>query len=91
VLNCLYSDKTLWSEFKTAFTTAFTDTVKKEDAYNKLKNLRIKENNLDTYIITFNLLARKAGWDLDNKGTIDAFYIGLQLGIPATRENTPLA
>jgi hypothetical protein len=27
------SDETLWTEFEAAFTTAFTDTAKKEDAY----------------------------------------------------------
>jgi hypothetical protein len=36
------SDETLWTEFEAAFTSAFTNTVKKEDAYQKLKHLKMK-------------------------------------------------
>jgi Retrotransposon gag protein len=71
------SDETLWTEFETAFTDAFTDTAKKEDAYQKLKHLRMKDELLDNYITMFNSLAVKAGWELSNKGTIDAFCSGL--------------
>jgi Retrotransposon gag protein len=68
---------TLWTEFKTAFTSAFTDTTKKEDAYQKLKNLKMKNELVDDYITAFNSLAAKAGWELSNAGTIDAFHSGL--------------
>jgi Retrotransposon gag protein len=71
------SDETLWTNFETAFTDTFTDTVKKEDAYQKLKHLKMKDELVDNYIMTFNSLAAKAGWELDNKGTIDAFHSGL--------------
>jgi hypothetical protein len=37
------SDETLWTEFETAFTDAFTDITKKEDAYQKLKHLKMKD------------------------------------------------
>jgi hypothetical protein len=37
------SDETLWTEFKATFTSAFTDTAKKEDAYQKLKHLKMKD------------------------------------------------
>jgi Retrotransposon gag protein len=74
------SDETLWTDFETAFTDAFTNTAKKEDAYQKLKHLKMKDELVDDYITVFNSLAAKAGWELTNEGTIDAFCSGLQLG-----------
>jgi Retrotransposon gag protein/Zinc knuckle len=74
------SDETLWMEFEAAFTTAFTDTAKKEDAYQKLKHLKMKDKLVDDYITAFKSLASKAGWELNNAGTIDAFRSGLRPG-----------
>jgi Retrotransposon gag protein len=74
------SDKTLWTEFEAAFTSAFTDTTKKEDAYQKLKHLKMKDELVDDYITAFNSLASKAGWELSKAGTIDAFRAGLRPG-----------
>jgi Retrotransposon gag protein len=71
------SDETLWTDFEVAFTTAFTNTAKKEDAYQKLKHLKMKDELVDDYITAFNSLAAKAGWELNNAGTIDAFRSGL--------------
>jgi Retrotransposon gag protein len=71
------SDKTLWTEFEAAFTSAFMDTAKKEDAYQKLKHLKMKDKLVNDYITAFNSLAMKAGWELDNAGTIDTFHSGL--------------
>jgi Retrotransposon gag protein len=67
------SDETLWTDFKAAFTSTFTDTTKKEDAYQKLKHLKMKDKLVDDYIMAFNSLAAKAGWELSNAGTINAF------------------
>jgi hypothetical protein len=44
------SNEVLWMEFEAAFTTAFTDTAKKEDAYQKLKHLKMKDKLVDNYI-----------------------------------------
>jgi Retrotransposon gag protein len=74
------SDETLWTEFEAAFTSAFTNTAKKEDAYQKLKHLKMKDELVDDYITAFNSLAAKAGWELSNAGTIDAFRSRLQPG-----------
>jgi Retrotransposon gag protein len=74
------SDETLWTDFEVAFTTTFTDTAKKEDAYQKLKHLKMKDELVDDYITAFNSLAAKAGWELSNAGTIDAFRSGLRPG-----------
>jgi Retrotransposon gag protein len=71
------SDETLWTKFEQAFTDAFTNTAKKEDAYQKLKHLKMKDELVDDYITAFNSLAAKAGWELSNEGTIDAFRSGL--------------
>jgi Retrotransposon gag protein len=71
------SDETLWTDFEMAFMDAFTNTAKKEDAYQKLKHLKMKDKLVDDYITTFNSLAAKAGWELTNEGTIDAFCSGL--------------
>jgi Retrotransposon gag protein len=62
------SDETLWTEFEAAFTTVFTDMAKKEDAYQKLKHLKMKDELVDNYIMAFNSLAAKAGWELGNAG-----------------------
>jgi Retrotransposon gag protein len=62
------------------FTDAFTDTAKKEDPYQKLKHLKMKDELVNDYIMTFNSLAAKAGWELSNKGTIDTFRLGLHPG-----------
>jgi Retrotransposon gag protein len=74
------SDETLWTEFKVAFSTTFTDTAKKEDAYQKLKHLKMKDKLVDDYITAFNSLAAKVGWELGNARTIDAFRSGLRPG-----------
>jgi Retrotransposon gag protein len=74
------SDEMLWTEFETAFTSAFMDTAKKEDAYQKLKHLKMKDELVDDYITVFNSLAAKAGWELSNTGTIDTFRSGLRPG-----------
>jgi Retrotransposon gag protein/Zinc knuckle len=75
-----WSDETLWTEFEAAFTDAFTNTAKKEDAYQKLKHLKMKDELVDDYIMVFNSLAVKAGWELSNKGMINAFCSGLHPG-----------
>jgi Retrotransposon gag protein len=71
------SDETLWTDFEMAFADAFTDTAKREDAYQKLKHLKMKDELVDNYITMFNSLAAKAGWELTNEGTINAFHSGL--------------
>jgi Retrotransposon gag protein len=73
------SDETLWTDFEVAFATAFTNTAKK-DAYQKLKHLKMNDELVDDYITAFNSLAAKAGWELNNAGTIDAFHSGLRPG-----------
>ena len=63
-------DEVLWTEFKTAFNDAWTDTSKKQNAYDQLMKLTMAGWDINTYIATFKRLALTAGWALNAKGTI---------------------
>ena len=67
------TDEVLWNEFETAFLNAWTDTSKKQNAYDQLMRLTMNGWDVDTYIATFDRLALAAGWDLDSEGTIAKF------------------
>ena len=75
------SDEVLWNEFETAFLAAWTDTSKKQNAYDQLMRLTMNRWDIDTYIATFDRLALAAGWDLDSEGTIAKFREGLSKGV----------
>ena len=74
-------DEVLWAEFETAFHDAWTDTSKKQNAYDQLMKLTMAGWDIDTYITTFERLALAAGWALDAEGTIVRFREGLSKGI----------
>ena len=74
-------DKVLWAEFETAFHDAWTDTSKKQNAYDQLMKLTMTGWDIDTYIATFEQLALTAGWALNAEGTIVRFREGLSKGI----------
>ena len=75
------TDETLWNEFEAAFLNAWTDTSKKQNAYDQLMRLTMNGWDVDTYIATFDRLALAAGWDLDSEGTIAKFREGLTKGV----------
>ena len=75
------TDEVLWDEFETAFLNAWTDTSKKQNAYDQLMRLTMNGWDVDTYIATFNCLALAARWDLDSEGTIAKFREGLTKGV----------
>src|SRR6266699_3960725 len=50
------SDETLWDEFQRDFVNSFTDTAMTQEAYNKLKTLKMTGDDLDTYIATHDSL-----------------------------------
>ena len=66
-------EEILWTEFKNAFTSAFTDTTQKQQAYCELHALRMQGSDLDSYISKFKHLAKKAGYDEAADATIDMF------------------
>ena len=71
----------LWTEFETAFLAAWTDTSKKQNAYNQLMCLTMNGWDVDTYIATFDCLTLAAGWDSNSEGTIAKFCKGLSKGV----------
>ena len=75
------TDEVLWNEFETAFLNAWTDTSKKQNAYDQLMRLMMNGWDVDTYIAMFDRLALAAGWDLDSEGTIAKFREGLTKGV----------
>ena len=74
-------DEVLWTEFETAFQDTWTDTSKKQNAYDQLMKLTMAGWDIDTYIATFERLALTASWALNAKGTIVRFREGLSKGI----------
>ena len=75
------SDEVLWSEFETAFLSAWTDTSKKQNAYDQLMRLTMNGWDVDTYIATFDHLTLATEWDSNSEGTIAKFCEGLSRGI----------
>ena len=75
------TDEILWNEFETAFLAAWTDTSKKQNAYDQLMRLTMNGWDVDTYIATFDRLTLAAGWDQDSEGTIAKFREGLSKGV----------
>jgi hypothetical protein len=67
-----------WNEYIQTFNDAFTDTTKKQKAQSELKHLRMRDDDLDTYIARFKHQARDAGYDLTALGTADLFALGLR-------------
>ena len=80
----------LWTDFRNTLTTAFTNTTERQRAVTALHDLKMKRDDLDTYVARFCALARKAGHPLDNLGTMDNFARGLKKGLLTailTRQN----
>jgi hypothetical protein len=76
-----HTDETLWTNFETAFKGAFTDSNKKQTAYEKLKEHKMIGDDVDSYISQFENLIAKAGWSRTDAGTIDLFQEGLKEGL----------
>ena len=72
------SDKTLWDEFQRDFVNSFTDTAMTQEAYNKLKNLKMIRDDLDTYISTHDSLVLQARWAPNSDAAIESFCNGLK-------------
>ena len=75
------TDEVLWSEFEAAFIATWTNTSKKQNAYDQLMRLTMNGWDVDTYIATFNRLTLAAGWDQGSEGTIAKFREGLSKGV----------
>ena len=71
----------LWNKFESAFLAAWTDTSKKQNAYDQLMRLTMNGWDVDTYIATFDCLTLAARWDSNSEGTIAKFRKGLSKGV----------
>ncbi len=71
-------DETLWDEFNRDFVNSFTDTAMTQEAYNKLKTLKMIGDDLDTYIATHESLVLRAGWAENGDAAIESFRNGLK-------------
>jgi hypothetical protein len=63
----------LWNELEAAFTTAFTNTAKVQNAYYKLMNYYQHNDNINMYISTFRHLTKNTSYLPDAAATIDIF------------------
>ena len=77
----LETNEILWAKFEAAFLAAWTDTSKKQNAYDQLMRLVMNGWDVDTYIATFDRLTLAAGWDQNSEGTIAKFREGLSKGV----------
>ena len=68
----------LWRAVDDAFRCRFANTLERETAQAELKKgIKMKDGDIDTYVTTFEQLARKAGYPLDSDLTLDFFTNGL--------------
>jgi hypothetical protein len=73
-----HTDEAIWQEFEQAFKDAFTDSNKKQRAYERLKNHQMTGDDVDSYISGFENLVKQAGWSRNDAGTMDLFQAGLR-------------
>jgi len=71
-------DETLWDEFNRDFVNSFTNTTMTQEAYNKLKTLKMNGDDLNTYIATHKSLVLRAGWAPDGDTAIESFHNSLK-------------
>jgi hypothetical protein len=71
-------DNILWTDFNTAFIGTYTNTAKMQTAYQKLINLKMYKDNLDTYIATFEQLTEDAGFEHNAQAAINMFVKGMK-------------
>jgi len=70
-----------WTEFEQAFKDSFTNTNRKQEAFNKLIKLKHGPDRLDIFIAEFKQLATAAEVQLNDHGTIYHFKQGLKPGL----------
>ena len=74
----LRDDNTLWNKFNAAFIAAFSDTARVQNAHMSLQHLKMRGDDLDTYISTFRHLAKEANYNLTDTATVHIFARGLE-------------
>ena len=72
------TNERLWDDFVLDFIRRFRDIEEEERSWALLQCLKMKENDLDGYIATFETLIKKAGRDRDEVGHANVFKQGLK-------------
>ena len=70
-------DEQLWVKFGHDFQCMFADTASKQYAYRELANCVMGNKSIDEYIMHFEHLLQKAGWDHTSRGSLFQFKKGL--------------
>ena len=70
-------DETLWDDFERRFKCTFVSSTAKEDAYIKMQKLKMKNDQLDEYIVEHGTLISELDWDADSKMSCHSFREGL--------------
>jgi Retrotransposon gag protein len=78
------TEEYLWNEFEQAVKAAFKDSSKILNAQTQLHKLLQDKEGVERYIVKFNCLLKQAGFDKDNKGSVNLFWKGL---IPTLHES----
>ena len=71
----------VWTQFLETFNAQFQDSTKEEKARMQLKNLRMKGNLIDEYVLDFEELVRMAGYATESPETMAMFLDGVDAGI----------
>ena len=92
VRGVLVTEANLWNTVLNQFIAAYTNTAIKSRSQKQLRELRMKQENLDDYIAEFQSLANKAGYTLDEEATLNVFQDGLpdQLIVNIVRFHHPI-
>jgi len=66
-----------WKELEKRFKEAFSDYTKHERAQDELKKLKMRNDNLDEYLATFETQALRADIDMNDHTNLRTFALGL--------------
>jgi len=75
-------DERLWNEVAASFAQQFTDSLTKENTQSILRQgVKMKGEDIDTYIVEFKELIHLAGYHFNIPQTIETFTDGLPTGL----------
>jgi Retrotransposon gag protein len=67
------TEEYLWNKFEQAFKATFKDSSKILNMQTQLDKLLQDKEGVERYIVKFNRLLKQAGFDEDNKGSVNLF------------------
>jgi hypothetical protein len=92
MLDTLFWDQNvplLWDFFLQEFEVQYLDTTREDRAHAEITKLKLKDNDIDTYIDKFEELAWQAGYTLGSPESIQLFKEGLSYPILANIIRAP--